>query len=109
MSHVTEISEQLFEKEVLKSSIPVLVDFFAPWCGPCRALAPTLEELALDTDYVNKVKIVKINVDDNENIAKQYNVRSIPTLILFKNSEKLTTISGAQSKSELTKLLKEHV
>lgn len=109
MSYVTEISEQVFAEQVLQSTVPVLVDFFAPWCGPCRALAPTLEELAKDPAVLNKVKIVKVNIDNNENIAQQYHIRSIPTLILFKDNKQLTTISGGRTKAELLKLLTQHL
>lgn len=109
MSYVTEISEQVFAEQVLQSTVPVLVDFFAPWCGPCRALTPTLEELAKDPNVINKVKVVKINIDNNENIAQQYHIRSIPTLILFKDNQQLTTISGGRTKAELIKLLNQHL
>lgn len=109
MSQVTEISEQIFADQVLKSNIPVLVDFFAPWCGPCRALTPTLEELAKDPNIINKVKIVKINIDNNENIAKEYHIRSIPTLALFKDNQQVATISGGRTKAELIKLLTQHL
>ena len=108
MANIAEISEQLFEKEVLKANLPVLLDFFAPWCGPCRSLAPILEDIAKDKDYQGKIKILKINVDNNENISKQYKVQSIPTLILFKDGEILATTSGAASKSKLIAFLKEH-
>lgn len=109
MASVAEISEQLFETEVLNSELPVLLDFFAPWCGPCRALTPVLEELSKDQDYKDKVKILKINVDENTELAKKYNIRSIPTLILFKNGAQLTTVSGGKSKSELIKILRENI
>jgi len=109
MAYIAEISEQSFDKEVLKTDLPVLVDFFAPWCGPCRALAPVLEELAQDKSYHGKIKFLKINIDNNEAIATQYKISSIPTLMLFKQGEKLKTVSGMQSKSELTKLLREHI
>lgn len=109
MASVAEISEKLFETEVLNSELPVLLDFFAPWCGPCRALAPVLEELSKDPDYKDKVKILKLNVDENAELAKKYNIRSIPTLILFKNGSQLTTVSGGKSKSELIKILRENI
>ena len=108
MANVAEISEQLFEKEVLQAKLPVLLDFFAPWCGPCRSLAPILEDIAKDKDYQGKIKILKINVDDNDKISKQFKVQSIPTLMLFKDGVILATISGVASKSKLIVFLKEH-
>ncbi len=108
MANIAEISEILFEKEVLKSNLPVLLDFFAPWCGPCRSMAPILEDIAKDPDYKSKIKIVKINVDNNDKISKEYKVQSIPTLILFKDGAILATTSGAMSKSKLVAFLKEH-
>ena len=87
-----EITDASFEKEVLQESLPVLVDFWAKWCGPCRALAPTIEELS--TQYNGKVKICKLEVDENPEKASEYNIRSIHTLILFKNGEKIEQLVG---------------
>jgi len=98
-----EVNDSNFKSEVTDSEIPVLVDFWAPWCGPCRTIAPTLEELA--KEYDGKVKIVKINVDDSPNTAGEYGVRSIPTLILFKDGKVFDQTVGAQSKENLKQLV----
>lgn len=103
MAKVIAVTDQSFESDVLNSSIPVLVDFWAEWCGPCKMLAPILESVV--DDYAGKVKIVKINVDDNPETAPKFGIRGIPTLILFKNGEVLATKVGALSKSQLTDFL----
>jgi thioredoxin len=101
------VSEATFGQEVLNSSEPVLVDFWAEWCGPCRAIAPVLEELS--TELAGKVKIVKLNVDENPGLAAQYGVRSIPTMILFKGGEAADMKIGAGTpKAGLTKWLESH-
>ena len=92
-----------FDADVLKADKPVLVDYWAPWCGPCKTIAPMLEEVA--TQYADKLTVVKINVDDNQNIAAQFGIRGIPTLMLFKNGTAAATKVGALSKSQLTALL----
>lgn len=99
MSKVLEINDGNFEAEVLKSSVPVLVDFWAPWCGPCKTIAPVVEDLA--NQYGDKIKVVKVNVDHNKEAAMRYNVRGIPNLILFKNGESQEQIVGAVAKQEL--------
>ncbi|MCB0322442.1 MAG: thioredoxin [Bdellovibrionales bacterium] len=99
MAKVVEVSDGSFEEEVLKSSTPVLVDFWAPWCGPCKTIAPVVEELA--KDYSERLKVVKVNVDENKEAAMRYNVRGIPNLILFKNGEPVEQIVGAVAKQEL--------
>jgi thioredoxin 1 len=99
----TEITDASFKSEVADSPIPVLVDFWAPWCGPCKMIAPVLEEIA--QEYEGKAKIVKINIDDNQNTPAQFGVRSIPTLILFKNGNEVEKIIGAQSKDKLTAMI----
>ena len=99
MAKVSEISDADFENEVFKSDVPVLVDFWAPWCGPCKNIAPLIEELAGEFD--GKIKVVKVNVDDHKDAARQYNVRGIPNLVLFKGGELTDQIVGAVAKSEL--------
>jgi thioredoxin 1 len=96
---VGKVSDSTFETEVLKSGRPVLVDFWAEWCGPCRAIAPVLEELA--TELQGKVKIVKLNVDENPQIAAKYGIMSIPTLMIFKNGELASRQVGAAPKQKL--------
>ncbi len=96
-----EVNEQNFEEEVLKSEIPVVVDLWAEWCGPCVALTPILEEVA--KDYENKVKVVKVNVDNNPGIAQQYGVASIPTLLYMKEGKVVAQNVGLRPKNELAK------
>ena len=97
-----KLSTENFEKEVLKSEKPVLVDFYADWCGPCNAMAPVIEELATELD--GKAKVGKINVDENSDIAVEYNVMSIPTLIIFKNGKEEKRLVGLRDKEELLNL-----
>ncbi len=96
---ITEINDNDFEKEVLQSDKPVLVDFWAPWCGPCKAIAPIIEELV--DSFGDKVKFVKCNVDDNPVTPGKYEIRSIPTLIFFKNGKVEDQIIGMVAKSKL--------
>ncbi len=96
-----------FEQHVLNSDTPVLVDYWAPWCGPCKMVAPILDELA--GDYEGKVRIVKLNVDDNPETAAKFGVRGIPTLTLFKNGNVLATKVGALTKSQLTAFLDSNI
>ena len=98
-----KLSTENFEKEVLKSEKPVLVDFYADWCGPCNAMAPVIEELATELD--GKAKVGKINVDENSDIAVEYNVMSIPTLIIFKNGKEEKRLVGLRDKEELLSIL----
>ncbi len=107
MSKVLEIGDADFEKEVLKSPVPVLVDFWAPWCGPCKTIAPVVEELA--NSYGEKLKVVKINVDHNKESAMKYNVRGIPNLIIFKGGESQKQIVGAVAKQELVNAIEKVV
>lgn len=99
MSYVVEGTDLNFEQEVLKSDLPVLVDFWAPWCGPCRMVAPVVEELA--EKYNGKAKFVKVNTDENQQVAYKYGIRSIPTLGIFKNGEVVDGVIGAVPKQVL--------
>ena len=101
--NISQVSDDSFDSEVLKSPVPVLIDFWAPWCGPCRAIAPMVEELA--GEYTGKLKIVKMNVDDNPRTPARYGVRGIPNLILFKNGEVQQQIVGAVPKAHLVKAI----
>jgi thioredoxin 1 len=100
---ITHTSDATFESDVLKSDAPVLVDYWAEWCGPCKMIAPLLDEVA--RDYGDKVRIVKVNVDENQEITARYGIRGIPTLKLFKNGAEVATKVGALSKSQLTAFL----
>ncbi|MFL2746701.1 MAG: thioredoxin [Dehalococcoidia bacterium] len=99
MANTIPVTDQTFEEEVLKSDIPVLVDFWAEWCGPCKMIAPILEELS--TEYEGKIKIAKVDVDSNAEKAGQYGVRGIPTLLIFKSGEPADQVVGAVPKATL--------
>ncbi len=101
--NTVQITDAQFSEEVLNSDVPVLVDFWAPWCGPCKMIAPVLEDIA--GEYADKLKVVKLNVDDNQETAPKYNVRGIPTLLLVKGGEVVATKVGAVSKSQLTEFV----
>ena len=100
---VTEVTDSTFDAEVLQSKVPVLVDFWATWCGPCRMIAPIVEELA--KQYEGKLKVTKVDVDNNTRIATKYDIRSIPSLYIFKGGEVVEQIIGAVPKSKLTTVL----
>lgn len=101
--NVVELTDNNFQTEVLESAQPVLVDFWAPWCGPCRAIAPMVEELA--GEYQGSVKVGKINIDDNPQAAMKYNIGSIPTLLIFKGGEIVESMVGAPPKNRLQAML----
>ncbi len=107
MSLIKEIGENEFEAEVIKSKKPVLVDFWAPWCGPCNMIAKALEELA--EEYGESLKIVKVNVDENADLASRFDVMSIPTLKLFKEGNEVESIMGAQPKQSIAAQLNDHL
>ena len=104
---VTEINDQTFENEVVKSNIPVVVDFWAPWCGPCRMIAPTVESVA--EEYTGKIKVGKVNVDENIGTAGRFNIRGIPTLLLFKSGKVVDQRVGAVGKGDIVKMLSPHL
>ncbi len=97
---IVHLSGETFQKEVIESTIPVLVDYWAEWCGPCKMIAPILDELV--TEYDGKLKIAKLNIDENQEIPSKYGVRGIPTLMIFKDGNPEATKVGALSKSQLT-------
>ena len=107
MSEVLHINDAGFESVVVNSDIPVLLDFWAPWCGPCKMIAPVLDELA--PEFAGKVKIVKMNVDDNQATPAQFGVRSIPTLLLIKNGQVVATQVGALPKTQLANFINQHI
>lgn len=108
MAHNTQaVTDSSFDKDVMKSSTPVLVDFWAEWCGPCRALSPKLEEIA--GEMSSQVKIVKMNVDENPQTPGQYGIRGIPAMLLFKDGQQVGQLIGNQPKDNITEFLKSHI
>ena len=105
--HAIELTDESFQKEVLSQPGPVVVDFWAPWCGPCKMIAPLLDELA--EEKVGQVKIAKVNVDDNQELATRFGIRAIPTLLLFKGGQVKETIVGMTGKKDLEKKLTTHI
>ncbi len=100
---IKQVSSDSFDSDVLKADVPVLVDYWAEWCGPCKMIAPILDEVS--RDYVDKLNVAKVNVDENQEIASKYGIRGIPTLMLFRNGAVVATKVGALSKSQLTAFL----
>jgi thioredoxin 1 len=101
MSQAVAVTDNSFDSEVLQGDLPVVVDFWAEWCGPCKMIAPVLDELA--SEFQGKVKVMKLNVDENPAVSAKFNVRSIPTLMFFKGGKVVDQIIGAKSKSDLKK------
>ncbi|HYN83800.1 MAG TPA: thioredoxin [Pyrinomonadaceae bacterium] len=104
---VSDVSDGNFEAEVLRSDKPVLVDFWAPWCGPCRLLAPTVEAVA--EKYSGAARVVKLNVDDNPGVSQRYGIKGIPTLILFRDGKEEERVVGATSKENISRMIDKHV
>ena len=107
MKYTIEGTDVNFDQEVINSELPVLVDFWAPWCGPCKMIAPVIDEIA--NEYQGKLKVVKLNTDDNQNVAVRYGIRSIPTLGIFKNGEVVDAVIGAVAKKHLEDKIKLHI
>ena len=107
MSSAAAVTDASFENDVLKSNVPVLVDFWAPWCGPCRMVSSTVDEIA--QDFAGKLKVYKLNTDENPQVASQYGIRSIPTLMLFKNGVKVDTVVGAVPKTTLSSTITKYL
>jgi thioredoxin 1 len=105
--HVKDVSDSSFESDVLKSDKPVLVDFWAQWCAPCRMLAPTVEAVA--QRYADNAIVVKLNVDENPQVSQRYGIKGIPTLILFKNGKEEERVVGATSKEAISRMIDKHI
>ncbi|NJM75383.1 MAG: thioredoxin [Acaryochloridaceae cyanobacterium RU_4_10] len=103
----TAVTDTTFKEEVIDSDVPVLVDFWAPWCGPCRMVAPVVEEIA--EQYQGQIKVVKVNTDENPNVASQYGIRSIPTLMIFKGGQRVDMVVGAVPKTTLANTLEKYI
>jgi len=102
-----QVTDSTFKQEVLESEAPVLVDFWAPWCGPCRMVAPVVDEIS--EQYDGKVKVVKVNTDENPSVASQYGIRSIPTLMIFKGGQRVDMVVGAVPKTTLANTLEKYL
>jgi thioredoxin 1 len=107
MSSAEQVTDSTFKQEVLDSQVPVLVDFWAPWCGPCRMVAPVVDEIS--AQYEGQLKVVKVNTDENPNVASQYGIRSIPTLMIFKGGQKVDMVVGAVPKTTLANTLEKYL
>lgn len=105
--NITHLSDASFEQEVLQSTIPVLVDYWAEWCGPCKMIAPILDDIS--KEYEGRLKVAKLNIDDNQNTPPKYGIRGIPTLMLFKNGNVEATKVGALSKSQLSAFIDSNI
>ena len=107
MSSAAPVTDSSFTEQVLESNVPVLVDFWAPWCGPCRMVAPVVDEIA--EQYEGQVKVVKLNTDENPQVASQYGIRSIPTLMIFKGGQRVDMVVGAVPKTTLANTLEKYL
>ena len=107
MSATAQVTDSSFKTDVLESEVPVLVDFWAPWCGPCRMVAPVVDEIA--EQYAGQIKVVKLNTDENPNTASQYGIRSIPTLMIFKGAQRVDMVVGAVPKTTLASTLEKYL
>ncbi|HEY9798696.1 MAG TPA: thioredoxin [Leptolyngbyaceae cyanobacterium] len=107
MSTAVQVTDASFKQDVLESEVPVLVDFWAPWCGPCRMVAPVVDEIA--QQFEGQVKVVKLNTDENPNVASQYGIRSIPTLMIFKGGQRVDMVVGAVPKTTLANTLEKYL
>ena len=107
MSAALQVTDASFKQDVLESDVPVLVDFWAPWCGPCRMVAPVVDEIA--QQYEGQVKVVKLNTDENPNVASKFGIRSIPTLMIFKGGQRVDMVVGAVPKTTLANTLEKYL
>jgi thioredoxin 1 len=107
MSAAVQVTDDSFKEVVLESDVPVLVDFWAPWCGPCRMVAPVVDEIS--QQYEGQIKVVKLNTDENPNVASQYGIRSIPTLMIFKGGERVDMVVGAVPKATLSNTIEKYL